>query len=101
MPWALVQTHHIQISIKKKKAGCLLKKCSAYEMLFVAEAAPFQPKGESLGSAGKKRGFQGPLQSTCTYVRGLRMICAPKPPSISQSEQIEFLKIYIKYHHNI
>lgn len=31
---------------------------SAYKMLFVAEAAFFQPKEGSLGSVGKRKGFQ-------------------------------------------
>lgn len=54
MPQPLVQTHHIQISIKKKKEKGWM---SAYKMLFVAEAAFFQPKEGSSGSVGKRKGF--------------------------------------------
>lgn len=52
MPPTLVQTHHIQISIKKQVW------MSAHKMLFVAEAVPFQPGGGSLGCGGKRKGFQ-------------------------------------------
>lgn len=88
MPWPLVQTHHIQIAIKKKKKNWM----SAYKMLFVAEAASFQPKRRSSESVGERKVFQCLLWSMCAHVRGLRMLYNPKHLPALHIQMIKFLK---------
>lgn len=54
---------------------------SASKMLFVAEAAFFQPKGKSLGSLGKRKYFQV-LSAVFTHIWVTEDgLCSKTPPS--------------------